>query len=76
MRTKEIFQSKIAPWVTACVNMTGNKKARRDAGLFDACDVRPDRPIERMLLDHSRAYLASLAICAVSRETLRLALFL
>jgi hypothetical protein len=23
--------------------MTGNKKARRDAGLFDACDVRSIR---------------------------------
>src|SRR3954451_17696195 len=55
-----ILRSKVASRVTACVSMTGNKKARRDAGLFDACGVRPDRPIERMLLDRSRAYLASL----------------
>lgn len=55
--------------MTVCVNMTVNKKARRDAGLFDALTGSTDQMM-------SRDYFASLAICAVRRETLRLALFL
>lgn len=69
----QTFQSKIDRDVTACVIMTGNKKARRDAGLFDAYDVRS---ISRSVCRYLARYLASLAICAVRRETLRLALFL
>ena len=82
MRTRQIFHSEIARRVDACVNMTGNKKARRDAGLFVVLIGSPDQMMHRDQLASLlgkltwRAYLASLAICAVRRETLRLALFL
>ncbi len=65
----QIVRAKIESRATACVNMAGNKKARRDAGLFDALTGSTD---QKMPED----YFASLAICAVRRETLRLALFL
>jgi hypothetical protein len=42
----QIAQARTGLGATACVNMTGNKKARRDAGLFDVFDLQPDRPIE------------------------------
>lgn len=60
--------------MTAGVNMTVNKKARRDAGLFDALTGSTDQMMSRGYF--AKDYLASLAICAVRRETLRLALFL
>lgn len=78
----QIVQAKIELRVTACVNMTVNKKARRDAGLFDALTGSTDQMMlrdffARFLREITwQDYLASLAICAVRRETLRLALFL
>jgi hypothetical protein len=65
----QIFQSKSGRRVTASVNMTGSKKARHEAGLFVVLIGSTDQLM-------SRSYCASLAICAVRRETLRLALFL
>lgn len=77
----QIFHVEIARCVTACVNMTGNKKARRDAGLFVVLIGSTDQMMSQAHLRahlqvQLQAYLASLAICAVRRETLRLALFL
>jgi hypothetical protein len=69
MRTMQFFQPKSGRRVTASVNMTGSKKARHEAGLFVALIGSTDQMM-------SRYYCASLAICAVRRETLRLALFL
>jgi len=69
VRTGQIFHAEIARRMDACVNMTGNKKARHDAGLFVVLIGSTDQMM-------SQLYLASLAICAVRRETLRLALFL
>jgi hypothetical protein len=75
-----IFQSKMRRRVTVSGNMTGNKKARHEAGLYDVCDADRINRLDDLGELASRAdatsYLASLAICAVRRETLRLALFL
>lgn len=81
MRTTQIFHAEIARRVNACVNMTANKKARRDAGLFVVLIGSTDQMMSQAHLRadsqvYFQAYLASLAICAVRRETLRLALFL
>lgn len=74
--TIKVFQRMIGRPKTASGNCDRQQKARREAGLIDERDVRFSRSDETIDRLKSQTYLASLAICAVRRETLRLALFL